>query len=321
MAIVKEWLDGVSFKEIVPFLVKKDSMAKGHLTDYKMAFDRLCAMAPAEDDGVVVNIEITDYDDGTGTWLSMHEESAEKWAIELARQVVVADDAAVGREEIVAEMLWELTYWGFCDEDMDNTFERLHNGYRPAREANPYKDAFLRLRQRNHGLNCRYKEDVGKDTVTIKNIRQDLLWEPRRNGPKRHRERRQTARLEALEKMMNRWELAANVADKHNLDNTIGANLRKDILESGFTLHERFMAVCPARDTAAYLSDLLSNYYAPPKDAKEYDHAWIFVSHNKDADIDAISSVLKRHFGIARILFDLNESIEYTNIDTLLIFR
>ena len=321
MATVKEWLGGVSFKEIVPFLVKKDSMAKAHLTDYKMAFDRLCAMAPAEDDGVIVNIEMTDYDDGTGAWLSVHEESAEKWAIELARQVVVADDVVAGREEIVAEMLWELTYWGFCDEDLDDTFEKLHNGYRQAQAANPYKDAFLRLRQRNHDLNCRYKEDVGKDTVTIKNVRQDLLWDPRRNGPKRHRERRQKARLEYLKKMMKRWELVANVVAKHGLDETVGATLRKDILESGLTIHERFVAVCRAQDAAEYLADLLGDYYAPPAEAKEYDHAYIFVGHNKDADMDAISSVLKQHFGRARILFDLNESIEYANIDALLIFR
>lgn len=320
MATVKEWLDGVSFKEIVPFLVNNDSMAKAHLTDYKMAFDRLCAMTPAEDDGVVVSIEMTDYDDGKGALLSMHEKSARFWKYELARQVVVADDVAAGHEEIVAEMLWELTYWGFCDEDMDNTFERLHNGYSPAGEANPYKDAFLRLRQRNHDLNCHYKEDIGKDTYSHKD-RSDFFWKPRRNGPKRHRERRQTARLEYLEKMMNRWELAENVADKHNLDKTIGANLRKDILESGLTIHERFVAVCRAQDAAEYLADLLGNYYAPPAEAKEYDHAWIFVSHGKDADTDAICSVIMQHFGKARILFDLNERMEYTNIDALLIFR
>lgn len=193
--ILKEWMDSVEFDWLVAPLVKFDPEAERNLVDYKMAFDRLRRMLPGTDDGNVITQEMLGHDGGTGGRLEMCENSSDRWEVELARKVVVKEDVRTSREEIVAAMLWGLTFYGFSPEQIQGTFREWKDEYVGYLKENPYVGPHRRLNQTHHDHHCRYKEDVGTRYYSHKN-RSDWCWRKPANGPKRHRDRRQTARLE-----------------------------------------------------------------------------------------------------------------------------
>lgn len=88
-----------------------ESAVRYNLVDFKMAFDRLCPTEPLVDDGTAINVEMTDYEDGNPPVLSMHCCNDSEWNQMLGRNVTVSDDVVASDEEIVAVMLWELTYY------------------------------------------------------------------------------------------------------------------------------------------------------------------------------------------------------------------
>lgn len=250
--ILKEWMDSVEFDRLVAPLVKFDPEAGRNLVDYKMAFDRLRRMSPGTDDGDVIALEMLGHDDGTGGCLEMCETSSVRWEVELARKVVVKEDVRASGEEIVAAMLWGLTFYGFSPEQIQGTFREWEDEYVGYLKENPYVGFHRRLNQAHHDHHCRYKEDVGTRCYSHKN-RSDWCWRKPAYGRKRHRERRQTARLEYLEKMMRRWDLWRRFALSYCARDWGWESFEKMAAIRRMQLE----TVCPRGEEAPYLSDLL----------------------------------------------------------------
>ena len=123
----KELLDSVTFDEIVPCIQ--------HLPDthncvalYKIHYDMLRHLMPqqGEDDNKFAEIkyEKDDYE-GAEPYLDAHPLEGDLWEVSLAKELIVHPEVKESWPEIAARCLWHTSFYGFTDEQIKKTAERL----------------------------------------------------------------------------------------------------------------------------------------------------------------------------------------------------
>ena len=122
----KELLDSVSFDEIVPFLEKKNGGV--NLALYKTHYDMLRLLTPRRgednnDTATIANAKL-DYD-----WEEPHLKAfpmeGDLWEVSLAKELIIAPDVNASLGEIAACCLWHTSFFGFTQEQVRETFEKL----------------------------------------------------------------------------------------------------------------------------------------------------------------------------------------------------
>ena len=122
-----ELLHSVTFDEIVPFLEKKNG-GPVSMALYKTHYDMLRLLTPRIGEGENITASITnaklDYD-----WekphLDAHPLEGDLWEVCLAKELVIAPDVNASLGEIAACCLWHTSFYGFTEEQKDETFEKL----------------------------------------------------------------------------------------------------------------------------------------------------------------------------------------------------
>lgn len=122
-----ELLHSVTFDEIIPFLEKKNG-GPVCLALYKTHYDMLRLLTPRSGEGENKTASITnaklDYD-GEEPHLDAYPLEGDFWEVCLAKELVIAPDVNASLGEIAACCLWHTSFYGFTEEQKDETFEKL----------------------------------------------------------------------------------------------------------------------------------------------------------------------------------------------------
>jgi len=193
---LKELFDKYTFDEILPYLKKIEPEKPDAMHEFREAFDLLRHMEPSKEDCGEVHIKWSDDEDEADRYISVHPLEGERWAVGLAKEVVVADELQLEEKDIAARCLWSITFWGFEDEldpEERNPFEY------PPEQMNKYDVALYKI-QLSHWKHTTPKRYRSKDyplytnaEYCIKRIRSN------KNRSKRKRDYRVECREKYLE--------------------------------------------------------------------------------------------------------------------------
>lgn len=134
---LKELLLSTDFDALIPALKKE-----GYLTirQYREAYDILCHITPADDSEIEnkeIHVEWHSPDEGfedEEPYINVYNCEGYLWECNVAKEVVVADDCKLSKEEIIAKILWSCTFYGYTPQMTKDTFEdriehRMHTCY------------------------------------------------------------------------------------------------------------------------------------------------------------------------------------------------
>jgi len=156
---LKELFDKYTFDEILPYLRALEPKRLDAMHEFREAFDLLRHIEPSKEDWGEVLIEWSDDEDEADRYISVHPLEGERWAVGLAKEVVVADELQLEEMEIAARCLWSITFWGFEDEldpEERNPFEY------PPEQMNKYDVALYKV-QLSHWKHTTPKRYRSKD--------------------------------------------------------------------------------------------------------------------------------------------------------------
>lgn len=253
---LQELFRSVRFEDMVEYLISIDSQAADNLYSFKEAFDLLCMMEVKEESSLPISVKrvIDEFDEVP--FLSVCFKVWDKWECMLSRPIEVDEYTKADKPEIAAAILWEITFDGFSPEEETERLTKQEE----VEETNPYEELYRKVNQRHHDTNCRYKSDIGETTYTIKK-RSDIFRKPRRNGPKRHREKRLSMRLAVLEKKMRRWELYFRLKTLSKLDSVLADILLDRIMNGSDFYHYYMESRTKDGDDVEYMTDLIRDYF------------------------------------------------------------
>ncbi len=190
----------VEFDALFPYVVKYDAKMKECEKSFRMAFTALRSIPPGDDDGENIVIDYIDDDNppdvsqGIGVWHC----SDVDWPTVLARRIKVFDRLpAMSNEEVAAYCLWEITFDGFSEAQIESTNEWINQKTGDA----------------NHKWRNLRDKAFRKWMIPIINQH----GRRQMNGPKRHRYARVSRRLREL-KNYGHIEKLCDYVDKYSVE-------------------------------------------------------------------------------------------------------
>lgn len=186
------------FDAIVPHLTAIDpENVPDNLYAFKEAFDDLRRMTPGDSGGgqIDVSTEVDTDEDGNEIDRYLHASGCEgdAWDACLAKEVIFG--TAVGEEKALAQILWQMTFWGFTPG---------REGFRSDEPRNKYEKKAKELERRQF-LN--YAKGIANSFETEHLCLSTEGWEryrqreAHRNRAKRMRDARQERSIARLERM------------------------------------------------------------------------------------------------------------------------
>ena len=127
----KELLDSVSFDEIVPYISKYHG-DNDCLVLYKIHYDMLQSLTPDPKKAYykTATVDYYESEDGeTESYLHVHPIEGQIWEGALSMELAISPNVKESLAEIAACCLWHTSFYGFTDEDLQEYFNRLENGY------------------------------------------------------------------------------------------------------------------------------------------------------------------------------------------------
>ena len=193
------------FDSITPELTKRDDQINGRFAGYKEAFDILRQMEPDNDfhpedtPHIEIGWQNSILEDGE-RWIDVYGASC-KWENVLAKDIKVANDLDLTETEVLARILWEMTFYGFTPKQREEVFA----GWEPRKEPyNQYEKALWTLQLRIYKNEVRKKDrwfdESGKGCYNMDYMK-SMFNKPRMNRAKRKRKYRQELREGYLERM------------------------------------------------------------------------------------------------------------------------
>ena len=106
---VKELINEVEFDDLLPYLKE---IIVGHFDNiyaFREAYDILRGMKPQEED-----------------WVSVQSLDGDSWENELAKELVLSNNATLSKEEIAAHCIYDITFYGFSPAEIIENFWKSH---------------------------------------------------------------------------------------------------------------------------------------------------------------------------------------------------
>ena len=186
-----ELLHNVSFDELIPTL--EGVYAVKDIYSYREAFDELMLNeAAGQTDGV---IELS-RDEDDENWI--HVTGCDDcWNEVLASRIQIEDRLSFSDAELASRILWEMTYWGFSEDDTPSFMERPDNKYRRKWFEVHSRQQEMYARGRKEKKEC-FRGAMSWDICK-------RIWEreERRNRAKRMRDARMDRAMARLDRMSN----------------------------------------------------------------------------------------------------------------------
>lgn len=118
---LKELVMAVEFDALLPHLKKYGERFLDSISAFREAYDRLRRMEPAPGSQGTAYVRYHGYDVG-GKWIGVDYLDDNAWDVELAKEIIVDEDVHLDWEEIAAHCLWEITFYGFSEEERGACF-------------------------------------------------------------------------------------------------------------------------------------------------------------------------------------------------------
>ena len=215
---LKDLVKRFDFDSLLPYLeedIKGDDYV---LYAFRQAYDALRRMEPNPDYKGSVRIEYSNEDDEEEEGLNEKNEidknyicvqylDGDSWENALAKELDcsprIQEDACW--EKVAVKCLWELTYYGFFPDEIQETYERM---FRHPAPRNRYEVALDKLEESiwKHQNKRKHRHKLNGIRYTDFNPK-EFLFGKKMNRPKRMREHRQKLRREYLGKMAFRENL------------------------------------------------------------------------------------------------------------------
>ena len=259
---LKELIMKYDFDSIIPGLEKRDDQINGRFASYKEAFDILRMMEPDSkfhpEDTPHIEIGWQDsiLEDGE-RWIDVYGASC-KWENVLAKDIKVANDLDLTETEVLARILWEMTFYGFTPRRREARMEE----WLPRKEPhNQYEKALWALQLRMYKNEVRKKDrwfdESGKGCYNMDYMK-SMFNKPRMNRAKRKRKYRQELREEYLERMAKHDYLIQQLTKNSSLerDNVDFLMNVENVRVVNFQSH-----IVNREERTPYLLQLITDYY------------------------------------------------------------
>lgn len=120
--ILKELFRSVEFDDILPIIIKYDPGIRGSEAGLKQAFDSVRLVIPIEEESCEI-IKVKYFNDNDASeGYSVSNCSNTSFRKSAGKRVETAPNLNLTKEELAAYCLWELTYWGYSDEESSDKF-------------------------------------------------------------------------------------------------------------------------------------------------------------------------------------------------------
>lgn len=255
----RDLLNKYQFDEIVPEIRKvwehKD------ISGMKMAFDCLKSLTPKPVEGTV---DITIAGDESDPYVRVMGLSEDRWENGLSKQlnINIMGDIQIPEKELLAQCLWEITYFGFTPRKIEEKFYGYRNRWA---ERNEYDKILHDLIDRHFRkkVKPRYRRYTksGEPGYCVKDpeeLKKMFLYPHKTNRRKRKAEKRYRDRKIELEKLSRRVELIKKLTHDDSsfsfgdLEFILTINIGQEVE------FESFPTVPSNR--IDYLEDLIRNY-------------------------------------------------------------
>ena len=204
---LKELIMQVSFDELLPTLKTLIHGNENSLYAFREAYDRLRLMKPDLDFEGAIHVGWCGGLFGEDKWIGVSGLSGDYWSKGLSKEIIEEEDIQLTSNELAAHCLWEITFYGFSEDEITNTFDRMLGRNKP---KNKYEIALDKLEESiwKHQTPRKYR-CVYRGMLCYQG---DILDYHRRcrnkkNRPKRMREHRQERRKRYLKMMSARENL------------------------------------------------------------------------------------------------------------------
>lgn len=189
-----ELLHQIDFDSMIPTL-RKDLKVKSEIYPYREAFDELMLLIPSNKEG-----EIAVFRNNEQGWIEINVNDY-SWENDLNFEISIEDELHLDNSQIAAHILWELTYYGFSQEEIEQTFS---SNFSRKRADNEYARKAHELLKRKDLKYVRGKEE--KKEYLKNAINADLLFKIIEREQKRNRAKRmRDARIDRSIKRYKRW--------------------------------------------------------------------------------------------------------------------
>lgn len=279
----KELLDKYQFDEIVSEI----RTVWGHrdISLMKMAFDCLKSLPPNTGEG---SIDIMIAGDESDPYVRVMGLSEDQWEKGLTKQLNVYGDIMISEKELLAQCLWEITYYGFTPRKTEEKFYGYRNRWV---ESNDYDKMLHELIDRHFRKKVKPKYrrylkngEPGFCARTQEELKKYLFSSQKTNRRKRKAEKRFRDRKLDLERLSRRTELIKKLTRDDSsftfadLEFILTINIGQEVEYESFT--------AASSNRATYLEDLILNYADfSDLEVKEVTDIVIFAESSKETPI------------------------------------
>ena len=194
-----ELLSGVSFDGLVPTL-NTLIIKENQLPYFKMAFDELRMMPPTINDDII-DVQMAEsyiYVDGC----------QDRWSNVLGKNITFDEELQLADQVLAAHILWEITYFGFGEEEMKANIGRDY-GDESHTPDNTYRRKIHKIEDKqwkNYSRGAQWEISEGQKFISYDIAMEVFKRRKKRNRAKRMRDARQERQMARLRKLAVREE-------------------------------------------------------------------------------------------------------------------
>ena len=197
--ILYDLLSRVTFDDLIPTL-NTLIIKENQLPYFKMAFDELRMMEPIVSDDII-DVQLDEpyiYVDGC----------QDRWSNVLGKNITLDDELKLADQVLAAHILWEITFFGFSEEEMKANIGRDY-GDESHTPDNIYRRKIQNIEDRqwkNYSRGAQWENINGRKVISCMIAREAFRRQEKRNRAKRMRDARQERQMARLRKLAVREE-------------------------------------------------------------------------------------------------------------------
>ena len=194
-----ELLSRVTFDDLVPTL-NTLIIKENQLPYFKMAFDELRMMALIINDDII-DVQMAEsyiYVDGC----------QDRWSNMLGKNITFDDELQLAEQVLAAHILWEITFFGFSEEEMKANIGRDY-GDESHTPDNTYRRKIQEIEDKqwkNYSRGVKWEISEGQKFISYDIVMEVFKRRKKRNRAKRMRDARQERQMARLRKLAVREE-------------------------------------------------------------------------------------------------------------------
>ena len=173
---------------------------ENQLPYFKIAFDELRMMVPIINDDII-DVQMAEsyiYVDGC----------QDRWSNVLGKNITFDDELKLADQVLAAHILWEITFFGFSEEEMKANIGRDY-GDESHTQDNTYRRKIQEIEDKqwkNYSRGAKWENINGRKVISCMIAREAFRRQEKRNRAKRMRDARQERQMAKLRKLAVREE-------------------------------------------------------------------------------------------------------------------